>query len=300
MSSDFRIAVIGLDTSHAVEYPKRMQDPDCPAERRVPGLRATRCLSFETSFTDKEDWEAYKKYLPSIGVEVTEDFEYAVSDCDGIMIEVNDPELHWEYFQKCADLGKPIFLDKPFAESFASAVKIYNLAKEKGIRLFTSSALRYDAVFTAGLGNCGIEPTSAIVWGPHGRKVKDSLIWYGCHSFEMLEAVMGRGAVGVSVHSEPNRDICVVDYRDGRHGIVELNKNTGRYGVLLRDNVHGASLLQPGKTTMFYTEILKRITDFFMNGKDILPLEDSLEVIAMLDAASRSLKSGRPEYVFSI
>ncbi len=300
MISDFKVAIIGLDTSHAVEYPKRMQDPNCPQERKVAGLRATRCLSFETAFTDKEEWAAYKQYLPSIGVEITEDFDYAVSDCNGIMIEVNDPELHWEYFQKCADLGKPIFLDKPFAESFASAVKIYQLAKEKEIRLFTSSALRYDAVFTAGLANCGIEPTSAIVWGPHGRKVKDSLIWYGCHSFEMLEAVMGRGAAGVSVHSEPNRDICVVDYKDGRHGIVELNKNTGRYGVLLRDNVHGASLLQPGKTTMFYTEILKRITDFFMNGKDILPLEDSLEVIAMLDAASRSLKSSRPEYVFSI
>ena len=297
MDKILKVAVIGLDTSHAMEFPKRLQDPACPEDRKVSGLRATRCLSFLTPFTDAAELAESEAYMRSIGVEVTDDFEYAVGDCDGIMIEINDPSLHLEYFKKCSTLGKPVFLDKPFAATVAQAAEIYRIAKENKVRLFTSSALRFDSTFAEGLKGCEFEPTSAIIYGPYGSKLDYSLVWYGCHSFEMLEAVMGKGAVGVSVTDAPNRSVCVVDYRDGRHCIVELNRNTGRYGVLLRDNIHGARLLQPGKTTMFYTDLLKQIVAF-MNGEDILDLDDSLEVIAMLDAAARSAKSGKRECVF--
>ncbi|MBO4304056.1 MAG: Gfo/Idh/MocA family oxidoreductase [Lentisphaeria bacterium] len=297
---NLKVAIIGLDTSHAVEFPKRMQDLSIPPERHVDGLTATRCLSFPTAFTNAEELAQQKAYLEKIGVEVTDDLEYAVGDCDGIMIEINDPALHLEYFTKCAEFGKPIFLDKPFADTDENARKILTLAREKNIRLFSSSALRYDSAFVTGLETCPFTPTSAIVWGPLGRAAAgSSLVWYGCHSFEMFEAVMGRGAAAVYTYRDRNSCVCSITYRDGRHGVVELNGNAFRYGLLLRDNVHGASVIQPGKTTMFYTELLKRITSF-MQGEDILPLEDSLEVISILSAADRSLASGKNEIVYSL
>ena len=66
---------------------------------------------------------------------VTEDFDTAVADCDAIMIEINDPAKHLEYFEKCAGLGKPIFLDKPFADTLDNAVRIMQIAKENNVRL---------------------------------------------------------------------------------------------------------------------------------------------------------------------
>ena len=39
---------IGLDTSHSVEFPRRMQAPDCPEKNKVEGLKAVTCLRFET------------------------------------------------------------------------------------------------------------------------------------------------------------------------------------------------------------------------------------------------------------
>ena len=101
MKEEIRVAIIGLDTSHSVEFPRRMQAPDCPEKNRVEGLRAVTCLRFETPFTNKQVLDERQKQLEAWGVKVTEDFDEAVSDCDAIMIEINDPAYHLEYFKKC-------------------------------------------------------------------------------------------------------------------------------------------------------------------------------------------------------
>ncbi|MBP5181600.1 MAG: Gfo/Idh/MocA family oxidoreductase [Lentisphaeria bacterium] len=295
----FKLALIGTDTSHSSELPGRMQDPARPPEEHVEGLFVTRAFPFMTPFTNETVQKNRKNYLESIGVTVCDSFESAVEDCDGIMLEINDPSYHLEYFRKCAELGKPVFLDKPFADTFDNARKICALAKAKEVRLFSSSALRYDPSFTQGLENCDFTPTSAVVWGPMGNAAAgSSVIWYGCHSFEMLERVMGRGATGVHVHSGPEREVCVVDYSDGRHGVVELSRTGGGYGALLRNNEGKASLIPAGNSSAFYTALVKKIKAF-MEGEDVLAMEDMMEVMSMLEAAARSSASGRPEYVFA-
>ena len=102
MSEAVKVAIIGLDTSHAVAFPQLMQDPATPAESKVPELRAVTCLRFETPFQNKDGLDKRQEYLESIGVKVTENFDEAVADCDAILIEINDPSLHLEYFEKCA------------------------------------------------------------------------------------------------------------------------------------------------------------------------------------------------------
>ena len=161
-----KVAIIGLDTSHSVALPKLMQDP---AEKdQIKELRATRCLRFETPFQNKAGLDERQAYLESIGVLVTTDFDEAVADCDAIMLEINDPSYHLEYFEKCAKLGKPIFLDKPFADTIANTRKIMQIAKENNIRYFTASSLRFDIDIVEGLE--GVENVvSAKVWGPVGN-----------------------------------------------------------------------------------------------------------------------------------
>ena len=123
-----KVALIGLDTSHAVEFPRWMQDPAVPAALRVRDLCATRCLRFETPFQNRKGLDERQAYLERIGVMVTEEFDAAVADCDALMIEINDPARHLEYFEKCAGLGLPIFLDKPFADTPENARRIMRIA----------------------------------------------------------------------------------------------------------------------------------------------------------------------------
>ena len=56
-----KVAIVGLDTSHSIQFAKRMQDPACPADQKVEGLRATACLSFETPFQDRKGLERMRK-----------------------------------------------------------------------------------------------------------------------------------------------------------------------------------------------------------------------------------------------
>ena len=104
MSENWKIAIIGLDTSHSTAFPELMQDPKTPENLQIHGIRTVSCLRFETPFQNKEGLDKRQEYLESIGVKVTENFEEAVQDCDAIIIAINDPRCHAEYFEKCASV----------------------------------------------------------------------------------------------------------------------------------------------------------------------------------------------------
>ncbi len=297
--SKIKVAVIGLDTSHAVELPKLMQDPAVPADRRVEGLFVTRCLRFETPFQSSKGLDERQKYLESIGVLVTEDFDTAVADCDAIMLEINDPAYHLEYFEKCSKLGKPIFLDKPFADTLDNTAKIMKIAEENSVRFFTASSLRFDVDFAEALAK-GVKPVSACVWGPVGKApAGSSVIWYGVHAFEMLQRIMGCGAVSVMASEDRNGYVCHVVYADGRRGIVELSRNSWNYGGIIRDGAKEEVHYRVSGRVPFYQMLVAEIVKFFRDGEQIVELKDSFEVMAMLSAADRSAQTGKAEVVYT-
>ena len=299
MSKVFKVAIIGLDTSHSVALPQLMQDPNTPAEQKIEGLVATRALRFPSAFQSEEGQDKRQATLESIGVKVTRDFDEAVGDCDAIMLEINDPALHLEYFEKCATLGKPIFLDKPFADNLENTKKIIDIAKENNVRYFTSSSLRFDIDMVEGLQQVK-PPVSATVWGPVGRApAGSSIIWYGVHAFEILNTVMGSGAIGVSGSADMHGYVFHVIYADGRRGIVELSRNCWSYGTTCRDTDGKSDTICVTGRVPFYKMLLQEIVKFF-KGEMPVSLENSIEIMAMLSAAEESIQTGRtvPVYKF--
>lgn len=292
---EIRVAIIGMDTSHAVELPKLMQDPN--AEFKISGLRVTRAMRFETPFQNKEGLDAREAYLRTIGVEVTEDFEYAVGDCDAIMLEINDSTLHLEYFEKAAALGKPIFLDKPFADTVENTRKIIEIGKKYNTRYFTASSLR----FTIGLNNLvdsKIKVNSAYAWGPLGKAAAgSSIIWYGVHTFEQVERIMGVGAESVATVPSGKGLVCVVKYKDGRSAVAELNEDKWVYGAVIRDDAGNDAMCSvPGKTPFYYS-LMQQVRLFFLGCETPVSIEDSFEVMALCEAAEKSFISGKAEKV---
>ena len=293
MNKEIRVAVIGLDTSHSVELPRRMQAPDCPEESRVEGLRAVTCMRFETPFTNRQVLDERQQQLEAWGVRVTEDFNDAVSDCDAIMIEINDPAYHLEYFKKCMKCNKPIFLDKPLADHYENGKAIYDLAKENNVQVLSSSPLRYVQGLTDACRMVS-KPMQTYCYGPLGiPPVGSGVIWYGVHCFEMLEKAMGRGAICVDTRKDPAGAVAIVEYPDKRRGIVELTEGAYTYGGTLRDGKSNPSYSVD--SPVYYAEELKVIERFFRTGKANLCLDDALEVMNLLDAAAKSYESGKPE-----
>ncbi|MBO4631148.1 MAG: Gfo/Idh/MocA family oxidoreductase [Lentisphaeria bacterium] len=299
MSETIKAAIIGLDTSHATEFPKFIHDPAMDPEFRVHGMTVTRALRFETPFQKKEGLDKRQAYLESIGVKVTEDFEEAVADCDAVFIEINDPSYHLDYFRKCAALGKPVFLDKPFADSLDNAIEILKIAKENHIRFFTASSLRFDANIVKAHEEMP-EIELGQTWGPLGKAAAgSSIIWYGVHTFEMLEKIMGPGAIAVT--SVPDRCgvVCTVAYADGRRGVVELTRNNSNYGGVLRKGGENRMFTFVGGKHLYHN-LVADIGKFFRGESEGVPLKESFEIMAMLEAAELSVQYGRtmPVYQF--
>ena len=299
MQKKIKAAIVGMDTSHAVEFPKFLQDPAMEPEFRVNSVKVTRALRFETPFQNKAGLDQRQQYLEGVGVKVTEDFDEAVADCDAIFMEINDPSLHLEYFRKCAPLGKPIFLDKPFADTLENTVEILKIAKEHKVRFFTASSLRFDANIVKAHEEMP-EIEQGLTWGPLGPAAAgSSIIWYGIHTFEMLEKIMGTGAIAVT--SVPDRCgvVCTVAYGDGRRGVVQLTKGNYSYGGILRKGRENKMFTFVGGKHLYHN-LVADIGNFFRGKYEGVPLKESFEIMAMLEAAELSVQYGRtmPVYQF--
>lgn len=293
MAREIRIGMVGLDTSHSVAFTRCLQAPDVAENQKVEGARVISCMRFETPFQDKKGLDDRQKQLEEWGVLVTEDFDEAVAECEAIMLEINDPAYHLEYFRKCAGLGKPIFLDKPMADNTTNARAIYKLAKDNNLRVFSASSLR----FVPGLiESCEAVPNAryTYTYGPLGKApAGSSIVWYGVHAFEMLERAMGQGAIGVVAKRDKAGVVAIVEYPDNRRGVVELTEGSSAYGGCVRDKGKAAPYICDN--SRLYPDELEKVVEFFNGAEPAASLDDALEITAMLDAAERSVNSGKPE-----
>ena len=286
MSTEIKVAMIGLDTSHTEAFVRRMPGT---------GMRATRCMAFATPFQDAQGIAGRTKTMEELGVEVTADFDRAVADCDAVMIELNDPSLHLEYFRRCAGLGKPVFLDKPLADSFAAGRQIAAAAEQHATKWFSCSPLRFETTLLEAIENAG-RPVEATAWGPLGQApTGSSLVWYGVHVFEMIQRALGPGAQTVRVVTEHDVVSGVVEYADGRRARAEFSSKS--YGGVLLNEAGAEVRFDVGPGSAFYDELVRHVAEFFRTGRPPVHASDALEVMGMLDAAERSFQSGAEESV---
>jgi predicted dehydrogenase len=136
------------------------------------------------------------------------------------------------------------------------------------------------------------------MFGPLGKApAGSSVVWYGVHAFEMLERAMGPGAKSVRALGDEGGAVAVVDYGGVRRGVVELTAGPYVYGGALREQREGTAFVVD--MSRAYSALLERIARFFQGGPEPVARAETLEVSALLEAADRSLASGRPEPVAS-
>ena len=288
---DIKVAIIGLDTSHTIEFTKRFQAPDCSAADKVGGVKVINCMRFETPFQNKEGLDKRQKQMEDWGVRVVTDFNEAVINADAIMLEINDPQLHLEYFKKAAVLSKPVYLDKPLADTAEHGSEILKIAKDKKVKVFSTSSLRFDAGLILAAKKIPA-PLYTHTYGPLGAAAAgSSIVWYGVHAFEMLVRVMGKGGTKVFTTKTSSGVVVTIEYPEKRRGVVELTENAWVYGGDLRTNDKAEAFVVDG--SVLYTNLCKEIANFLKTGNSPVPLEETMEVMALLEAAEKSFKNGK-------
>jgi hypothetical protein len=293
-----RLGILDFDTSHVVEFTKRLNHVGIDEEQWVDGATVVLGCPGESKLAP-EKIAGYTDAMKKLGVPLVDSPKDLIGKVDAVLIEAVDGSVHWERAKPFLEAGVPCYVDKPFACSLADARKLADLAAKKKLPLFSSSSLRYAPEVTAYMasdkhGNL----TGCVTYGPASTHDRNpGLFHYGIHAVEMLYALMGRGCESVTCTHQKGVDVATGTWKDGRVATVRgIRDGKADFGfVAFGEKTVTATAVG---TKFIYRELLKKVVDTFTTGKAPLDVAETLELVAFIEAANASgANHGRLESV---
>lgn len=288
MGAELRIGIIGCDTSHVIAFTETINNPE--AKGHVSGGKVEAAYKGGSADIPSsiEHIEGYSKTLgEKYGVKVYDRIEELCQNVDAVLLESVDGRPHLEQVRPVLKARKPVYIDKPIAVSLRDAQEIFRLARVAKVPLFSSSGLRFArstqavrngligrVAYAETYGPCSIEPHHP------------DLFWYGVHGVESLFTVMGTGCQTVQRGTTKDGLLEVIGtWSGGRKGIYRENKG-----------FRGLAKGEKGETAVGffdgYQPLVAAIMKFFQTGVAPVSPEETLEIIAFMEAADQSKQHG--------
>jgi predicted dehydrogenase len=286
-----RVGIIGLDTSHCIAFTTALNDPKAGPE--FDGYKVV--AAFPTA--GSSDLPAsinriagFTEQVKNQGVEIVNSIEELLSKVDVVLLETVDGRKHLEQALPVIKAGKRMFIDKPVAASLADAITIFEAAKKNNVPVFSSSSLRY-IVGAKEIGEGKIGKVLGVdTYGPAAiEKTHPDLFWYGVHGIEALFALMGAGCKSMIRVNTPDTDMLVGTWSDGRIGSYRGTRTgMGNFGGIVFGE-KGDEVLGEFKG---YNPLLEKVIEFFRTGVVPVSPEETLEIVAFMEAADVSKMNG--------
>lgn len=281
-----RIGIIGLDTSHSVAFTKSLNNHE--VNDGFNGYRIVAAYPYGSRdiVSSTERIPGYIEEVSALGVEIVESIEKLLDRVDLVMLETNDGRLHLEQSIPVILARKPIFIDKPMSASLADAIVIFETARKHNVPVFSSSSLRYisgmDEIAAGKIGKI----VGAETYSPAKlEKTHPDLFWYGIHGVETLFAAMGTGCKSVIRVSNQDTDLVIGTWMDGRIGTFRgIRKGKSDYG----GTVFGENGISVLGSFDGYNPLLLQIIRFFQTGDAPVRPEETIEILAFMEAADLS------------
>jgi hypothetical protein len=287
-----RLGILDFDTSHAVEFTRRLNHKGIAKSQWVEGAQVVIGCAGESKIMP-ERIPGYKKELQKLGVPLVDKPTDMIGKVDGMLIEAQEGGVHWERARPFLEAGLPCFIDKPFACSLADAKKIVALAEKKKAPVFSSSSLRYAPALVAFLDDPKRgKVLGALAYGPAPLNEKDpkrnpGLFHYGIHVVEMLYTLLGSGCARLTCTHEKGTDVVTGQWSGGRLGTVRgVRSGKAGYGFLAFTEAGVRHV--PVGTGDIYRELLKRVVTFFQTRKAPVEPAVTVEIVAFIEAALKS------------
>jgi predicted dehydrogenase len=177
------------------------------------------------------------------------------------------------------------------AASLAEGMEILRLAKEAGVPCFSSSMLRFSAATQEMRKNPKIgDVVGCVSYSPCTlEEHHPDLYYYGIHGVEILFTIMGPGCASVVRTHTPDTDVVTGVWRDGRVGtFCGQRKAKADFGAL----VFGSKGTQMTGPRSGYDPLLLEVAKFFETRKPPVSADETLEILAFMDAADESKRQG--------
>jgi virulence factor len=293
-----RVGIVDFDTSHVVQFTKRLNHEGISQDQWVDGARVVMGCPGTSAILEPEKVQDYARILrEEHRIPLVERPEEMLGQIDAVLIESVDGSVHLERARPFLEAGLPTFIDKPFACTSAEAQELARLAQEHGAPLFSSSSLRY-AESVAQFPQRR-EQTGAIlgcdVYCPASTHPRNpGFFHYGIHGVEPLYTLMGPGCRTVWCVYDDKQEVVCGRWGDGRIGSVR-GIRTGRSGYAFTAFCEKAIETVPIDTSTIYRELLKQIVPMFTTRRPPLDIQETLEIVRFIDAALESKgRNGAP------
>lgn len=203
------------------------------------------------------------------------------SDCI-IVLSPDNPEHHERLSRVPLASGKPVYIDKTFSPDLLSGVRMFEQAEKYRTPMFSSSALRFARELSAypddRVNRESLEYVASLGPGHYEN--------YSVHQFEMIVSLMGAGANRIKSLSSENGRLLAVEYSDSRRAsMLQLQQMPFQLAMQLR-NGEGVFV---GACSDIFQRLIHSVLDFFETGKPPVPREETLEIMALIEAGGRAL-----------
>jgi hypothetical protein len=292
--SEFRLGIIGTDTSHTKLFTRILNDDHDP--EHVPGARVV--VAYKGGSPDILSSRARvdgfaTELVNTYHIEMVPDVPDLCSKVDGVLLLSSDGRAHLSLVKSVIAAKKPVFIDLPIASTLEDAREIAQLAKEAGVPWFAASAARFSPLATFKYTD-----TSGVdIFGPGPLEEHHylDLSWYAVHPIELLFTLMGPGccrevARVTGGNSTSGSDVIVGLWKDGRIGAVRTLRPHGPYGGAVMRPRLAVSI--PPTTNLSYAPLVRQIVAFFETGVPPVANEETLQICSFMDAAQRSKEAG--------
>lgn len=298
MSDFLKIGLIGLDTSHVLAFTRLLNDENAPfhvAGGRVVAAFAGGSPDFALSHDRVEGFT--QKLVDEYQVQILESPTAVAEHCDALMLTSVDGRVHLSQLGEIAPVGKPTFVDKPFALDSGQAQQMVELAAQHKMPIMGCSSLRYAQPLVEALSEMAEEGERVVgidCYGPMQLEAtQPGLFWYGIHCVEMVYAALGCGCQSVSVVSNQDFEVVTAQWSDGRLATIRGNRvGNNAFGATLQGAKTSRAVAASAHPKPTYAALLPHVMTLFRTGVSPIPIEETLEIVRFIEAANQSRESG--------
>ena len=193
-----------------------------------------------------------------------------------VILSPSNPETHLRYAEAVLKYGKRTYIDKTFAPDSATAKEIFALGEKYGAPFFSTSALRYATELDA------VDAPDSILLTGGGSNLPE----YFIHLGEMAVKKMGAFE---SVKATAN----------GTQWIIKAKTASGKDATMIwgASMPYNAYMTKDGRETWkslkspFFDGLIADMLSFFETGKVSFETSETLDVMALRDAALKAVET---------
>ncbi len=283
-----KVGIVDFDTSHVVQFTKRMNHIEIEEDQWVEGAKVVAGCPCESKHSPERVPE-YTEILKNYGVEIVDKPEDLIGKVDGVCCEANDGTVHLERARPFIEAGIPCYIDKPFEISLDNAKEIMRLAKKHNVATFSSSSLRFCPEVQEVINNDEVgRIVGANAYSPASEHdINPGLFNYGIHGVEILYTLLEKGCRKVSCAYTEGSEVVTGLWEDDRIGVMRGTRaGAHSYGYTAWGE---KAVRQSGISTKYiYRELCKEIVKMFETGEPPIDPEITLELVAFIVGAIKS------------